>query len=286
MEEEDGGSPSNEAISQPTDVRIGSSLKGKILSCSFGIDKNQVGSKWVSDERNEVLFSLCYTSKEPLVASVYYFASEQYDTLHNLTTKVWGRVGETEGYHYKLDAGTNAVFQFKMKFENLKELVTQHHAIPKKGGDEHLVYPVIMRLEALKDPLSHRSPKSVLYTYLDIVVGSESSPSISATVRRQKREVNQESFDLIDVFNAEEGSENLCLICMSEEPDCIIMPCRHMVVNLECAQQIDDKKDQFDCPLCRCRAEELIYVNKPAKGQAAVQQTQEASKTVVQSDKK
>lgn len=105
------------------------------------------------------------------------------------------------------------------------------------------------------------SGESVLYTYIDFLFAED---SISAVVKRQKREIKGETFDLIDVFNAEEGegNENLCLICMASEPDCIIMPCRHMVVNIECAQLIDDKKDKFECPLCRAVGEELIYVKK------------------------
>lgn len=268
MDEEQGQPTSNVAVAHPHDEQIGSSFKGKILSCSFGIDKNQIQGKWKGDDMVEVEFRLSYSSKQHLLASVYYFACEEYDTLHNITTKLWALFGAEQGQHYRLEPGSRMEFRFSMKCDNLKGLLTQHQGIPKKGKQEPAVYPLILRLEPLCDGAPQDSPKNVLLTYLDIVLGAETTPSLATPVRRQKREVNQESFDLIDVFNAEEGAENLCLICMSEEPDCIIMPCRHMVVNLECAQQIDQKKDQFDCPLCRCRAEELIYVSKPSKEQS------------------
>ena len=109
-----------------------------------------------------------------------------------------------------------------------------------------------------------------MYTYLEIVGQDETGASLTAPVIRQKREVRGQAYDLIDVFDfkGDKGEEQLCLICLSTPPDCIIMPCRHMVVNVECAKLIDEKKDTFECPLCRTEAEELIYVNAPLQGQA------------------
>lgn len=74
---------------------------------------------------------------------------------------------------------------------------------------------------------------------------------------------------MIDVFDfkGDKEEEHLCLICLCQPPDCIIMPCRHMVVDVECAKSIDEKKDTFECPLCRTEAEELIYVNAPVHSQ-------------------
>ena len=102
-----------------------------------------------------------------------------------------------------------------------------------------------------------------MYTYLEILASEEQNSTLSAAVIRQKREVRGQAYNLVDVFDfkGEKEEDNLCLICLCEPPDCIILPCRHMVVNIDCAKLIDEKKDKFECPLCRTEAEELIYVN-------------------------
>lgn len=133
------------------------------------------------------------------------------------------------------------------------------------------VYPIVIRMvDCLSNQESQNkmgSGESTLYSYIDLLLADDSSKIIQPIVKRQKREVRGQAYDLIDVFNFGGGSseENLCLICMCDQPDCIIMPCRHMVVNIDCAKLIDEKKDKFECPLCRTEAEELIYVSAAMK---------------------
>lgn len=170
--------------------------------------------------------------------------------------------GKEQGEHYLLPAGKHAFFGFGFECESMASLKQRARA-----GDKHL-YHAVLRLED-RTPAKGRS--SVLYTYLQLYSSEEASEHFSAAVIRQKREVGGQAYDLAEVFNSEEkeSEENLCLICMSEPPDCIVLPCRHMVINLDCAKLIDEKSShKFECPLCRATVEELIYVNSDRKKQA------------------
>lgn len=167
--------------------------------------------------------------------------------------------GKEQGEHFALPAGKHLYFGFAFECESLALLKQQAQA-----GQQHL-YHAVLRLE---DQAPGKGRASLLYTYLQLYAPEEASENFSAAVIRQKREVNGLAYDLAEVFNSEESDseQNLCLICMSEPPDCILLPCRHMVINIDCAKLIDEKSThKFECPLCRATVEELIYVNYDRK---------------------
>lgn len=47
-----------------------------------------------------------------------------------------------------------------------------------------------------------------------------------------------------------------CVICYTDAPDCIIMPCKHMCLCLECCKTMRSKAEK--CPICRGPIEEYI----------------------------
>jgi len=167
--------------------------------------------------------------------------------------------GKEAGEHFQLPPGKHLFFGYAFDCDSLAGFRLQ-----AKERGAHL-YHAVLRLED-KAPSKGRS--SVLYTYLQLYSMDEAAESFSAVVIRQKREINGLAYDLVEVFNSEEKDteQNLCLICMSEPPDCILLPCRHMVINIDCAKLIDEKSThKFECPLCRSSVEELIYVNYDRK---------------------
>lgn len=170
--------------------------------------------------------------------------------------------GQTKGQHFKLLEGKHVEFIFSLT--NCPDFLAQRKDIDKYY--EH-VYPLVIRMVVTlltqESQIKLGSGASTLYTYVDLLLIDDAAKNLQAIVKRQKREIRGQAYDLIDVFNFNNSSseENMCLICLCTEPDCIIMPCRHMVVNIDCAKMIDEKKDKFECPLCRCEAEELIYVS-------------------------
>lgn len=252
-------------------VETESTPKANFFTCKFGIDKNQITCAQSPSQLSSLFFKLYYSSSVPLIASVYYFCEESLAPLEGHTVDLKPRLGPFSGSHFKLDAGMHKPFGWVLREEGLIQKVKEL----KDEREAHL-YSVVVRLE---EEAKLGTCQSLLFTYVDITLGEASSegalPPVECFVIRQKREVFGQVYDLIDVFGLEEKggenapeNENLCLICLCEEPDCILLPCRHMVVDIGCAKSIDDKSRKVECPLCRTAVEEIIYLGKKPSNEA------------------
>lgn len=60
------------------------------------------------------------------------------------------------------------------------------------------------------------------------------------------------------VQTAEQEEERLCVICLVNERDTTVLPCRHMCMCHECAQEL--RKQTSKCPICREHVESLLYI--------------------------
>ncbi len=58
--------------------------------------------------------------------------------------------------------------------------------------------------------------------------------------------------------SAEQEEERLCVICLVNERDTTVLPCRHMCMCHECAQEL--RKQTSKCPICREHVESLLYI--------------------------
>jgi hypothetical protein len=66
----------------------------------------------------------------------------------------------------------------------------------------------------------------------------------------------------------EENEERLCVICLSNDRDTTVLPCRHMCMCHDCAQEL--RKQSSKCPICRNHVESLLHIkmqHKPTKKQ-------------------
>jgi len=59
-------------------------------------------------------------------------------------------------------------------------------------------------------------------------------------------------------LTAEQDEERLCVICLVNERDTTVLPCRHMCMCHECAQEL--RKQTSKCPICREHVESLLYI--------------------------
>ena len=57
-----------------------------------------------------------------------------------------------------------------------------------------------------------------------------------------------------------DNEENLCLICMSIEPDSVFLPCRHLCLCKECIMHLDKRSQKVDCPVCRVVCEKVVHI--------------------------
>lgn len=84
-----------------------------------------------------------------------------------------------------------------------------------------------------------------------------------------------EMYGLGDMSRAD-GESNECVICMSNERNTCVLPCRHICCCAECANTLRLQMDR--CPVCRELMSELVYLTvnpdyMNAKKDAAGQQS-------------
>ncbi|KAE8304358.1 Ankyrin repeat protein 2 [Giardia duodenalis] len=52
--------------------------------------------------------------------------------------------------------------------------------------------------------------------------------------------------------------EDTCAICLTRPPDCVLLPCRHLIVCLACVDRIYANKSCCKCPYCRTPIETIL----------------------------
>ncbi len=63
---------------------------------------------------------------------------------------------------------------------------------------------------------------------------------------------------------AEDMEERLCVICLVNDRDTTVLPCRHMCMCHECAQEL--RKQTSKCPICRNQVESLLHIRMQRRG--------------------
>lgn len=58
--------------------------------------------------------------------------------------------------------------------------------------------------------------------------------------------------------------ERLCVICLSNIRDTTVLPCRHMCMCKDCAQEL--AKQTSKCPICRNTVESLLHIKVQRRG--------------------
>ena len=110
---------------------------------------------------------------------------------------------------------------------------------------------------------------------------------------RQCLWVGKELFCLEDIYGLEEGDvdgatqgnaieglaaddqDSACVVCMVEEKDTTVMPCRHMCLCKECADAL--RRATNKCPICRAPIASLLHLTKNKGPQAAAPEGAEST---------
>lgn len=74
-------------------------------------------------------------------------------------------------------------------------------------------------------------------------------------IEKKEEEVKNISESEIVMFNNSD-IQNYCLICMQKERNCLIMPCRHNAICVDCGNEIER------CPLCEAEISEIMRMFK------------------------
>ena len=60
----------------------------------------------------------------------------------------------------------------------------------------------------------------------------------------------------------ESHPENTCIVCVSRQPDCVLLPCRHLSICSSCANRIYAAGSIWKCPHCRAIVESMFALEE------------------------
>lgn len=81
---------------------------------------------------------------------------------------------------------------------------------------------------------------------------------------KQQMVVQGHLYQLEDIFGLEDNisrNSQLCLVCMLDPINTLLLPCRHLCLCTECAQRIRSRCS--GCPLCRNSIERIVQIHSP-----------------------
>jgi hypothetical protein len=91
---------------------------------------------------------------------------------------------------------------------------------------------------------------------LQEIYGLQQGPRNSKTLSSLNGTTNQNGTS--HSANNNEDEERLCVICLVNDRDTTVLPCRHMCMCHECAQEL--RKQTSKCPICRKEVESLMHI--------------------------
>ncbi|KAI3835132.1 hypothetical protein MKX03_019758 [Papaver bracteatum] len=138
-------------------------------------------------------------------------------------------------------------------------------------GDQ--VFPLVIYAEACQPPLpmiedsDHPLPSTSRAQISEAVLERNNQGAFQVKVVKQILWIDGERYELREIYGIgnstepdlddnESGKE--CVICMTEPKDTAVLPCRHMCMCNECANEL--RRQTNKCPICRQHIEELLEI--------------------------
>jgi len=67
---------------------------------------------------------------------------------------------------------------------------------------------------------------------------------------KQKSTVGKVAYEIKEIYGIEKASDTgECVICLTSKRDTMLLPCRHICICVNCAEQMSKKTT--NCPICR-----------------------------------
>ncbi|CAL5393024.1 unnamed protein product [Camellia sinensis] len=124
--------------------------------------------------------------------------------------------------------------------------------------------PYVPIEECLVDPLPSSSPNMQI---TEAVIEKNDENTLHVRVIRQILWIDGVRYELREIYGIgnsaaesfkDDDPGKACVICMTEPKDTAVLPCRHMCMCSECAQELRLQSNK--CPICRQPIEELIEI--------------------------
>ncbi|KAK4524694.1 hypothetical protein GAYE_SCF05G2597 [Galdieria yellowstonensis] len=256
----EGQPPSNQQLpsqQQPV-IRCGAKQTNLV-----NLQKNSL--KLVKDEAtNLYMLRFLFDSIANGTLTVYYFAVDRtnYENFGSISI-------ETTGYKEPLtmhfSPGTNILFeQDSQDGIDLQPYSEEDISHPRDN-----CYPLIIVLKVDSVPEDgdcHQvADVSSQITFATFSKKEDSTTEYVVSVVQQYAQVGDSLYMLEDIYGyestmLEESVEdpNLCVICMLNETDTLLLPCRHLCMCAECADRLRVRSNK--CPVCRQTVEWMLQI--------------------------
>jgi len=220
--------------------------------------------KFVRDESDPslLLLTLDFHSYVPGTLSLYFLATDS----NARTERRKASVSFTEALPKR---------QSKHKFaEGQRQSFTQKapDGLPEKflspenmvHDDSRGYYPVVLVMEVDSSRISSFQEKVSCYVTFGYIAKSGSSYDVRAV--KKSIIVNQQQIEMFEIYGLDHrkgnpaSNESECVICLSEEREIAILPCRHLCLCTHCAQSFFQRQS-YRCPVCRVRVENMLRIS-------------------------
>lgn len=216
-------------------------------------------------------FNLTFTMDlaKPCFVTVYYAATETTNQ-DNITIGIKPKRGASGAsmrrYYPK---GLNQKFdQAEHKEEGLAVSKYSNGDLQYKPSNADK-YPIIIMLQATDACESAASPALTEFpdaaavqcqlTYCDIVRHADGT--LGVKVLKQKIHAQGQAFEMQAIYGIERAgtSDDTCVVCLTNPKDMTVLPCRHMCLCRDCAEQLRTQTNK--CPICRAPVETLLKID-------------------------
>jgi len=229
------------------------------------LKKSSVHLTRVPEETNKYKIDFKFDCDKECLISVYFVAKESTEENSTVYTTVYNN---SSCPAISFSPGMNQTFKLPdsclldISRYKLEELMEEDEDHPK------LIHPIVILLET-KNENDDKANVQSQSTICTLVKTGEDSFEIK--VIRQKVTVDGVVYILQEIFGidhnhdaqdtmAEENLENTreCVVCMSDPKDTIALPCRHMCICSQCAEQLRYQSNK--CPICRQPFHSLLQI--------------------------
>eukprot|EP01066_Platyproteum_vivax_P003766 Platyproteum_vivax@DN14739_c0_g1_i1.p1 len=250
----------NQRTHQPAQV-----VEAKVLKNPVNLKKKTL--KIVRDERDKTIYYLTFEfdATTPCIIVVRYVVTENTSKTNSSQVPVFKLVvPESQPFRSKkYPAGLKQIF----KTNKPDALDISKHSLEDLTGGKDNVFPVVIELKAEGASASETSRQ---LTYASLTK-NESGDSWTLAIVKQKIQIGDQCREIREIFGAKKVSsvDNLdpddllhgreCVICLEQERDTAVVPCRHMCLCQSCAEILRLQKGN-KCPICREPVSSLIHM--------------------------
>eukprot|EP00884_Botryococcus_braunii_P018074 jgi/Botrbrau1/4950/Bobra.0122s0028.1 len=243
----------------------------------------------VNGDSNKLAVCFEFDASQPASVTTFFMVTEDPETACKLMTE-------------RQPPSAPVIYETGLNNKYPPDLVEPNSVIDVTGMDDITLatcdrdketYPLVIRLETIIEKenlegfkltdLQPGAPQKLCVqsqtTYAVILRDDEGK--LIPKVVKQKIWVKGVSYELQEIYgmehsaaalknkeaqSLEDSEERLCVICLVNERDTTVLPCRHMCMCHECAQEL--RRQTSKCPICRNHVDSLLHIKMQKGGPA------------------